>query len=124
MHGDNFTQPEPERAEAILEAHEAMLLPVYTRCRTCAKSTAKKTIFLTRSLVMARFEDLPRAKQRLNLLRRLNRQRREIEQYLTDLEYWNELQKQRGQPGLPRDAEMVAMLAKCDREIQHIRNSK
>lgn len=68
------------------------------------------------------FQSLPRDKQRLNLLRRFNSVRREIEQYLTDLEYWNDLQRSRGGETIPEDPAMVRSLAEIDQQIKQIRS--
>lgn len=70
------------------------------------------------------FEKLPRAKQRLNLLRRLNRVRREMEQQLIDLEYYNELQRSRGGETIPIDPQRHRDLAHVDQQIRQIRDSR
>ncbi len=60
---------------------------------------------------------------RLNLLRRLNAARREIEQYLIDLQSWHDLQRSRGETIL-EDSEMVRSLAEIDQQIKQIRESR
>lgn len=75
-------------------------------------------------MMRRRFKDLSRPEQRRNLLMRLHRQRREIEQYLRDLAYWNSLQRSRAGDVLPEDPEMVALLATIDQSIRQVRDSR
>lgn len=70
------------------------------------------------------FQSLSRDKQRLDLLRRLNAVRREIEQYLIDIQYWNDLQRSRGDETIPEDPEMVRSLAEIDQQTTQIRESR
>jgi hypothetical protein len=67
------------------------------------------------------FQSLPREKQRLNLLRRLNAVRREIEQQMIDMQYWNDLQRSRGRATIPEDPKMVRSLAEIDQQIKQVR---
>jgi hypothetical protein len=67
------------------------------------------------------FRRLPRRQQRLSLLRRLDFQRRQIEDYLVDLRI---AQYYHGRKRFPDEPDMVALLARIDREICEIRDSR
>jgi hypothetical protein len=73
-----------------------------------------------------RFRSLPRRQQRFSLLIRLGRQRREIEQWLTDVEAFEEILKRRGENPLDLEAaraDMIGRLAQTDQQIEQIRDS-
>ena len=71
-----------------------------------------------------RFKRLSRQEQRRNLLRRLNRIRREIEQTLRDRASYNDMRASRGLEGIGDDPQLVRMLAEVDQEIKEVRDSR
>ena len=73
---------------------------------------------------MRSFEELSRSEQRQNLLRRLNRVRREMEQALSDQDFFNELQRARGGETVHVCDEYPWRLAELDQAIMEVRSSK
>lgn len=71
-----------------------------------------------------RFQRLSRPQQRANLLRRLHRIRREIEQQLTDRASYNDMRRSRGLDGIGDDPELVRALAHIDQQLRQVKDSR